>query len=167
MSIARWALLVAPLLAGGCVTSRGLTPRPGARLEARGSGVTARAKRVHLKWGNYKDQGPDQVIITVANGSGHKVRLKPRRIRLVELRSRAAADEVPREGQSPAVPRVNAGAMTIQAGVGGAQLGGSLSSLRRRWHRSRQGGGRRARSVHCASPSATSRWRRASATPWT
>ena len=125
-SISCWALLVAPLLAGGCVTSRGLTPRSGARLEARGSGVTARVKRVHLKWGNYKDQGPDQVVITVRNGSGHKVRLKPRRIRLVELRP-SVADEVPRQGQGPWVPRVNPGAMAVQSGVAGAQLGGSLS----------------------------------------
>jgi hypothetical protein len=118
-------------LVTGCVTSRALAPLPSAGLQAGGNGVTARVKRVHLKWGNGSDQGPDQVVIEVANHTRRAVRLIPRRITLVELQLRLPARDVPLENTDPSVPAVDAGSAAFHGGVAGARIGSSLSGALR------------------------------------
>jgi hypothetical protein len=108
------------------VTSRTLTPRSGAGLEVSGGGISARVKRLHVKWTQNKSEGPDQVVIAITNHTQRKVRLKPTRIRLVELRPRGFRT-LARKGTDPAVPKTNPVGAVVGGAMAGARLGGSLS----------------------------------------
>lgn len=112
------------------MTSRTLTPRSGAGLVVSGGGISARVKRLHVKWSQNKSEGPDQVVITIANHTQRKVRLEPTRIRLVELRPRGFRT-LARKGKDPKVPTINPVGAVVGGAMAGARLGGSLSgSLR-------------------------------------
>jgi hypothetical protein len=116
------AVVLGPAL--GCVTSRTLEPRPNGSLEVRGGGVEARVKRVHLKWGSYKDQGPDQVVIEVANHTPRKLRLIPTKIQVAALKETLPPQRVPLKKTDLAVPALG---NPVGASVAGARIGVRLS----------------------------------------